>query len=118
MLQSALYGGVRAVKKILVFIWLLSFSLISYVVLYQAYVSPYENNHAVGIALVSFLVINFPVGFLTIRTPWWDDLTLFGQFIGLPLGWSEGVHVLLLNGVVGAVWWFIVLPKAIEFFKK
>lgn len=102
-------------KTIFASLWVLLFSAISYIVAYEAYASPNETNHAVDFALIGFILINFPAGLLNFVNPFWDNLTEIGLSLGLTIAWSEAIHVILTNGILGYLWWFVAFPRIINF---
>jgi hypothetical protein len=74
-------------------LWVFLFSLIIFIVSYEAYLSPNDTNHAVSFAMVAFSLINFPVGLLNIINPFWTHLTDIGLSLGLPIAWAEAAHI-------------------------
>jgi hypothetical protein len=96
-------------------LWVFLFSLIIFIVSYEAYLSPNETNHAVSFAMVAFSLINLPVGLLNIINPFWTQLTDIGLSLGLPIAWAEAAHIIVTNGLLGYLWWFRAVPAIKKF---
>ncbi len=98
-------------KKFFSTLWGIAFVFISFVIAYEAYLQPNQPNHAVGFAVLAFAMINLPAGLFNLINPIWETLTNIGLALGLPIAWSEAAQVIVTNGLIGYLWWFVAFPK-------